>query len=84
MLSKITGELVKKRRQRRLAQVRRELSRSGYSLDHLDDEILEAAVAGGEGHLNGKIFLTPKKIFFTLRRLAWGRGNKVGKPAQKN
>ncbi|HEY8560384.1 MAG TPA: hypothetical protein VIL74_08395 [Pyrinomonadaceae bacterium] len=62
-------------RRRRLNRIRREFARSGYPVDHLEDSRIETAMIGGSGLRRVEdVFLTPKTIYFALRRLSTDRG----------
>ena len=73
MIKRLNEELSNKRRRLRLARIRKDFEKCGYSLDDLDDSRIEAALSAGGGGVEESP-LTPKMIFFALRRLSSGAG----------
>ena len=70
MLERITKIWMPRRRRRAFAEVRRQITDSGYALDDLSDSELEAVITRGAGGIENVLPLTGKAIYWTLRRLS--------------
>ena len=70
MLGRLSNIRTPRRRRRALDEVRRQIADCGYALDDLTDSQLEQAVTGGRGGIEKVLPLTPRTIYWTLRRLS--------------
>ena len=69
MVNKISAVFEPWRRRRRLAQIRGEFASHGFTLDHIDDSSVEAAVTRGERTLKD-VSLNAKSIYLAAMRLS--------------